>query len=599
MPHYRHDKSAPVGVAGSVASREVLPTQTTVEYGGVELWDVVSPQEAVAGTTEGGIITYQIPASVAQTPLDECYVRLEGNIAITAGGVDPIPPIGGADMEEPFSEAPTLTLTAGGGHAVDFVWGANTITAVSQPLPDGLDRLVTLTFPPVTVLCALAAPDFVGIISDVALAPKIISGFPVTFFSEGAGGAETVAMLTVDPNGTFSIFGDTNLSAHDYTLGFTISYVASMKEIRNLTVPPFFPIAAFNSARIALNGTEVVQSQGVAAPYGALAGVIKNEPWSTRETGDLTQGYILDGWNSAVAASDRRNFYLKRPETGINVTSGATVGFVQILRLTDLGLRTNGTWLPPDTTIRITLRRAQNASLVQRIWLGDGTAMNDVSAVNPPVFSITAADLYVSRRVLAPHALEAYQHTWQVEPKYLPMEQTQTFTQFFGAADTDVNIVGALAGKTPTAVYAFLTTAAALNGTDATGANPIFRLGYLNDATLSNVSLSIGGARMYPVRAMHNTANTELGPSVSQLYEMYRMTCNSHPFLKPGDFYNIKPICFQIGQRADPAVDPAEDVSVQFRATLSAQPGVAWAMVLVSFTPRTVEFDVSGRVTVV
>ena len=90
--------------------------------------------------------------------------------------------------------------------------------------------------------------------------------------------------------------------------------------------------------------------------------------------------------------------------------------------------------------------------------------------------------------------------------------------------------------------------------------------------------------------------------TITELYDIYLETVADMdaPFLTSADFVNIQPLCFQIGAGAKGTWDEAEDTSVQFNGTLNQAPlgGIAWALVLISFTPAVIEFAEAGQVTV-
>lgn len=382
----------------------------------------------------------------------------------------------------------------------------------------------------------------------------------------------------------------------------------------NGTVAPtqMLSCALFKDATIELNGTQVVASQGVAQPYCHLANVIKNEPYDVRASGKYDRGYILDQ-PSAATVADRAivTLYdggalarvtnqgrLERVEAffsevqPIVAESGSARPFDLKIRLSDMGLRTYGGWLPPNVRMRVQVQRHDTNFLVS----GAIAEVTDAA----PVFTVTDATLFLARRNLKPSVMDDLLRVWSSDTLKLPMSKIRSNVSWQTAGATTVNVINALAGPTPECVYGFTVPQTAILGTQ-TGTEPPF---FTNcGQAWTNATLSVGGTRTFPAQPLVMTPYTGAhSHTMSQLYDMYLETVSNEdaPFLTSADFQNIQPICFQIGGASKGTWDEAEDTSVQFNGTLAAAPfgGVAWALVLISFTPSVVEFTEAGEVVV-
>jgi hypothetical protein len=380
------------------------------------------------------------------------------------------------------------------------------------------------------------------------------------------------------------------------------------------TTPPFLSSALFNDVQITLNGTVAMQTQGDAQPYSSLASVIRSESYSDRMTGDYTKGYILDnpgtsnvtGVTSLTSAAIPNTGGFDRQALYIGVATAATPGkdstrqFSTTVRLADLGFRCHS-WLPPNVQMRIRARRAKNNFLIQ----GDATDLEncapaDIAGAKSPVFTITAANLYMSRKRLDESALMSLNSWWLSNNAKVPYTKIQTSVNFFSAATTSITLNNQLAGKTPDCVYAFLVGQQAYKG-DSAGADPAFFLAPNAHTAWLQVAIQVGGGRTYPIQpVVMQTSDGALLPypslDLAEIYQMYRATCNRAPFLKASDFTNIQPICFQIGSRSDGAWDLAEDTAIAFKGTLSAAMAKDYALILVSFTDTVMSFAASGQV---
>jgi len=616
MPQLRHDESQYVALPQVAGVGEVRTTQDSVAYGGNHLWDTVQPQEPVGQSSQGSILTWQVPSSSSMTDLNESFIRIEmywqwyNN---TGGGIQAI---GGLKNEGgrgvPLQEFTTVPAP-GTGDVFAFANGTGTGLrgAVTYITGDaGREVLVTLSLSAVNVPTAnhagAAAINTTAPPGSIAFLPTAAAACDITFEN---GGATVGGTFTIAADGSVVITSAHAVAAGPYSLQpFSITYHGYDTRRYNVTVPPAVSLALFNSVSLEMNGAIVYPSQGVAQPYAALANVLKNEPAAEREAGELDRGYIFNQMYEFDEGSEERRFICLTRDQDVSNTQAGGEAHSQAqkvtftVRLADIAMRTNGTWLPPDTQLRIRARRCEDLSLIQRISdaaAGDADWTALMAAANNFSVQISSADLYVARKTLKPHVAQRMAEAWPERPLTVPFEAVRTFTSWHGVADTTVNVVGALAGPTPTCVYAFFVSQAGINGTGADGKSPLFACAPDDGTTLSNVSLSIGGARTYPVHPYQGAANTRFPGNVAQLYQMYRMTANGHPFLRSQDMAALRPVCFQIGTRGHSHMDSMEDVSVQFKATLSAPQAAAYCVVLVSFTDSTLELDVSGRVDVV
>lgn len=364
----------------------------------------------------------------------------------------------------------------------------------------------------------------------------------------------------------------------------------------DITTAPFLAASIFNDLEITVNGTVVYATQGNAQPYAAVAGIIRSQSYADRETGDYTKGYILDAPGQAVAGVvsavanaggfSRQTLYLSGTTDNM-----ATRQFSLTVRIADLGFRTH-TWLPPNAQIRVRARRAKSPFLIK----GPTAAVAQLGAT----FTMTDANLLLSRKKLDDHALMSLNRWWLTHDAKIPYTKVQTSVNSYGPTVTSIYLNNQLAGKTPDAVYAFILTQSALNGT-SDGEEPAYNLG---TAKWSQASIQVGGGRTYPMQPLSQTPLTGQviignAPTLdfSEVYQMYLSTCNASPFLKASDFTNIAPLCFQIGSRADGAWDLAEDTSISFKGVLSEALGYNYALLLVSFTESVIAQSSVGQIT--
>lgn len=368
--------------------------------------------------------------------------------------------------------------------------------------------------------------------------------------------------------------------------------------------------ALFKDATIELNGTQVVASQGLAQPYCHLANVIKNETYDVRKSGEFDRGYLLDD-PQAAAQSDRNVLQtydagalaivinpdrLKRIQgffsgkQPVPAGTGPVRPFDLKIRLSDIGLRTYGGWLPPNVRMRVQVQRHSTE------FLRNGASGEVTSA--DPIFTVADATLFLARKNLKTTVMDDLLRVWSRDTLKLPMSKMRSNVSWLTAGAQTVNVINALAGPTPECVYAFTVPQTAILGT-SNGEAPSFYTA--TGGGWSNATLTVGGTRTFPAQPLAQYTNS--GGNVrttTELYDMYLETVANQdsPFLTSADFVNIEPLCFQIGAAEKGTWDEAEDTSVQFNGTLNTAPfgGVAWALVLISFTPSVVEFTEAGEV---
>jgi hypothetical protein len=376
----------------------------------------------------------------------------------------------------------------------------------------------------------------------------------------------------------------------------------------SVTAPPFLAATLFQDLSITMNGTQVVASQGITQPYAVVASVIKNAPASERENGIIASGYLLDPYNSSqttaamnTSSTQRQMMYMYGKKADDSLRP-----FSLTYRLADAGLRTNGSWLPPNVSMQIRARRTSPN------WMRLGLP-TDVAAANP-VFTFTSAKLYVARKVLSVKSLERIENIWADQPLRVGFERIRTSVSWFLSGSQDINLTNQLSGPTPSAVFVFFVQDTAMNGTSTGLDNPMYLSlpsastaaapTTANPSAWQNVSLGIGGSRRYPIQPLSMLARADQlaksSPSLdlSVMYQLYRACANDHPFLRDVDFTNVAPICFPIGSGSSDGWDMSEDVSVSFQARISNPTTANFSILMVSFTDSLIEFTRQGQVLV-
>lgn len=411
----------------------------------------------------------------------------------------------------------------------------------------------------------------------------------------------------------------------------------------NQTVAPaeMLSCAIFKNVTVDLNGVSIVTSEGSNQPFAQFANVIKNESYVDRICGQFDKGYILDSPNALLPNSggatlytnnvyqygtlptgqagtttspsfirvlnqgviDRQNAFLANINNldayTIPYNTGSTRTFSITVRLADLGLRCGSKWLPPNIPIRVTAQRTTKQFMRE----GDPAQTTAVDLQ----FNLTSAKMMMHRYKLRSDTAQQLQMAWMERPLKIPWERVRTQVQIISSSLTNVNIINALAGPTPSSVYVMFMPASSINE-NSDGGMPSFRLGPTNQASyIQSAKLTVGG-KTFPANSIQQYAATLNGritaPDISEIYQMYRQTCNRNPFLTSGDFTNKQILCFQLGTRTD-GWDVAETTSLSFEAQFSAAPfhditgqPVNWACMLVSFTPSAIEFGNDGSVQV-
>lgn len=403
------------------------------------------------------------------------------------------------------------------------------------------------------------------------------------------------------PGGSLTFQAPTSIGMTDVAASYIVlkGYYALTADVAgggpnaNVTVPQFLAACALNSVEIDVNGTIIVPSQGPATPYAMVANIIKNESFADRESGDMSMGYILDTFDQGdnvdlganLQGAVRRDRFMAA--TAVNAPAKP---FSLTYRLADAGFRTKS-WLPPGVSISVRARRSETAFMRQ------GTAAQITAAA--PIFTLNSAKLYLSRKILKEHAMRSLRESWAITKIKVPYERVRASISWAPAASSSISVIGALAGPTPSCVFAFPVRQAAITG-NSNGEQPSMVLRQQDGSVWASASLSIGGGRTYPLQPLVTTRSTRTNTTedFSEMYQMYRSCCNDMPFLHSSDFSNIQPLCFQIGTRSKNGWDETEDVSIGFEGTLSAAQNDAWALILVSFTEAVAEIDHTGRVEV-
>jgi len=387
----------------------------------------------------------------------------------------------------------------------------------------------------------------------------------------------------------------------------------AMYQNADMTVTPLLPAFLFNDVTLEINGTQVVASIGTDQPYAMVANILKNEPLSERHAGSQDRAYYLGESAKGyvgVAEGDkgRRDMFIQN-ETNFSEDANRTLRAVTMTyRLADCGFRTHGGWIPPASQIRLRAKLAEPTNLTYISNYKPGV----MDKLQRPQWNFQKAELMVARKVLTPHAQAAFADTWNITPCKLWFEQIRVFRQSYAAGQKNVNIINALAGPSPKAVWVFVIPESDINSTNIGSRKMNLRPGAAQSGTdpsvyWQNVRLSIGGSRTYPIQSWTGYAQNQSGSgdafgnpaiqgrdfNVSQLYQMYQTTCNDKPFLSSADFSMLmQPICFQLEERTyDGAWSPGEDTSIQFSGQFSGAFADRYNVMLVSFTDSIVEIN--------
>jgi len=465
-----------------------------------------------------------------------------------------------------------------------------------------------------------------------------VAGFqdvPPTQLAVAPGGNENWEVFNPQESAPSALHGDTLTwqipaskgmtdIAQSYILFKGIIEITGKKDTDRYAPVPFFSAAQLNDVSVTVNGTTVVPSQGLAQPYCMAASIIKNESFADRQASEVTQLSILDDMDMSPAQYQAcgtnpdlvqtldfggaiGNKNLRTLQNG-SATEGAFKrrqvafygtdhGFSQVYRLADAGFRT-GDWLPPDTSFVVRGRRSPIKFMLQG---EDAATMGSGGNNSSAKFTLTSAKMYVSRKVLTESAHSAMRLAWEAKPCRIHYEHINSFTQFIPANTASVSIVGALTGTTPRTVYAVCVAQSSLSGSGGDGKLPTFSMRPTADhAVWNNVTLSVGGNRTYPIQPLNTLDSSQVygTADLGELYQMYRSTCNSSPYLTSSDFMNYQPLCFQIATPSD-GMDPTDvATSIHFEGTLqgngtTAMP--AWALILISFSDGICEIYNNGE----
>jgi len=730
MPYLRHHNSQKAGSASVLQSFTVPSTQDTIAMGGNQLWDIVPPQETASQTQPGQFMTWQVPASMEMTDLNESFLQIEGYfdfskssataastspikrcadaleipyavkaiVKVDTGGIYPPMEPGGVTPDILTPPAP-ITDAVNGGYGDWYLMffdvtenaspdqtnaGNPTTGGINYDLSDSDEfkyidyqglagdskivpgQLIKITRNLAGVRAGVQADEAAGLgqsfntpphaesnaaVGEVLLISDTVplnknggnlntktdhSGnntYPANVFQFGE------VNISTDPNNAdnrgrfyqaFWVCGlrdGTRFDTQDCcttTQGSiqngggdpakvmeNIACRVSIFNNENLTVPVSLPAFMFNDVTLELNGTQVITSLGQDQPYAMLTNVLKNEPYHIRKAGEQDRAYYIGDCGKGLQGlregdKGRRDMFLKGQSQYRDLsTAQASMqqNFSMTYRISDCGFKTWGSWVPPATEIRL---RTKLADLTNMTYM-TGYKKGIMDYVQRPYWQFTKAELLVARKVLTPHARDAFSDTWGITPCKLWFEQVRVFRQSFDGSNQTINIINALAGPSPKCVFAFAIPESDILGKDL-GSNPTnLRLGApLSGSTAvywEDARLSIGGARTYPIQAWSGFSQNEndvldspwkgqaRNRNIAQLYQMYQSTCNEAPFLTSADFScMIQPLCFQLEEKHHGSSwSPGEDTSIQFSARLSAAQSDRFTVMLVSFTDSIVE----------
>lgn len=371
-----------------------------------------------------------------------------------------------------------------------------------------------------------------------------------------------------------------------------------------VTTPMFLAAAFANDVTFTLNGNPITPSQGFVQPYVNAVWTALNMSYTDRMCGQVTEGYILDlpymnnmAEVQNVATADSQQLLRQKAYMSATAGNSGQRPFSLTLRLKNYGLTVDGgAWLPPNTAMQIRMRRAPDEAMRQ----GPSAQISATS----PVFTLNSATCYLARKVLTPAARMSLDAAWRETTLKVPFQRARTSTTWFSATDTNINIPNALAGPTPRTVVAIMVPQKSIN-CNGDGTEALMQMsGFAFNTSLSDVSLTFGGGRGWPVQPLSTEPAVSFvagwaGGSfdMSQMYQMYRAAANENPFLTDLDFGNVAMLVFPIGTQKD-AWDTSAEVSCSFRATLKYQPGYDYAVILMSFSDTIIEFTKEGQVQV-
>lgn len=738
MPYLRHHNSQKAGSASVLQSFTVPSTQDTIAMGGNQLWDIVPPQETASQTQPGQFMTWQVPASMEMTDLNESFLQIEGYfdwssqganapstspikrcsdaleipfpvkafVKVDANGLYPPMEPGGAKPDI-LAPPPAIADAVSGGYGdwylmfIDITENASTDTTnLGNPTKGGINynlnpgdfnyitytgtaidslpnkgQLIKVTRnlagvrvgPDITERSGLGqydntppkavsnnAVNEVLLVSDTLPYNKVNGVLQV---KKDQGGTNeypgntfqfSEVDISTDPNNVnnkpifyqaFWVCGfrdgtlfDTqgcctttqdsveNGGGDPHKVMDQLACRVSIYNNEGFTVPFNLPAFMFNDVTLELNGTQVITSLGQDQPYAMLANVLKNEPYHIRKAGEQDRAYYIGDCGKGLAGlregdEGRRDMFLKTQNQYADLNStdlGQQQTFSMTYRISDCGFNTWGSWVPPATEIRL---RTKLADLTNMTYIA-GYKKGIMDSLQRPYWRFQKAELLVARKVLTPHARDAFSDTWGQTPCKLWFEQVRVFRQSFAASNQTINIINALAGPSPKCVFAFAIPESDILGSTL-GSNPTnLRLGApsvpsgttpttYNPTSVywEDVRLSIGGARTYPIQSwsgfQQNERDIIYSPwkgkardrNISQLYQMYQSTCNEAPFLTSADFAcMVQPLCFQLEEKHHGSSwSPGEDTSIQFSARLSGSQSERFTVMLVSFTDSIVE----------
>ena len=355
-----------------------------------------------------------------------------------------------------------------------------------------------------------------------------------------------------------------------------------------MTTPSFLNCCIFNDVVIEVNGTMVHASQGLLQPYCMFASQAKYRSGADRQASRFTEGSIgTPGFG--LTENYWKNFKTTQFMSA-TVAEAPARPFTLVLKLSDLGFRTNGAWLPPNVTINVRARRSSTA------FLRAGTDLADPNDINP-IFKLNKARFFMARKELDPLAKGALDMVWIERPIKVPFIGVRSQVFNYDSTATEAAIVGALAGPTPDTVFAIAVPTTSMQGTNES--SDAMETSLPAGSYWENVSITVGGGRSYPIQS-YSQVSSDRFTDLGQQFEMYRQACDhsGEPWLSSGLFSRQGVLAFQIGSRTD-AWDAAEDVSITFNGRIAGNGyGVAWSIILVSFTSSLLKVAYSGHAAV-
>lgn len=343
----------------------------------------------------------------------------------------------------------------------------------------------------------------------------------------------------------------------------------------------------FSDCEITWNGQVVRPQTGLTTPWGVACDYALNEDRAFFDNHRYSQFTLMDSFNCTSGLSGNA-----QGRTAIIAGTAATSStrpFSIIIPLRALGIRT-GDAIPPGVEIRIRVTRNANTALT---WGADSATTNSI-------LTMSSCNLYTRQIRLTQEAASALSLSWQKEAARLSFQRVKMFSQAFPIGNSTPSINQALPGPRPSRVVVAYIRQSVIQNTQAD--NKMELRPEVNQC-FTNAYLEIGDGRFYPVQAitMATSAATASTAQFGELYEMYKSCCSVKDCgLSDGDLSNVQLLCFNTSRSGDVTnvVDIQEECNINFRATMSAAPTLAYSLMIFSWTDSVIEIDSSGSVTV-